>query len=95
MTDEAWHQDPASRQLRVLPYALFMLVPHVGGFEGIGLRLHLENERRATISSHLLSAIGRQRLGSASVRDLAKQYLVELLPLRIPLCQGHLRASSG
>jgi len=42
VTDAAGHQHLARRQLDVLPDAPLMFVPHVGGFEGIGLRFHLE-----------------------------------------------------
>jgi len=44
MADDAWHQHLACRQLCLLPYAPLMLVPHVGSLEGIGLRLHLEDQ---------------------------------------------------
>ena len=42
VADDARHQHLARRQLRLLPHAPLMLVPHVAGLEGIGLRLHLE-----------------------------------------------------
>src|SRR6516165_1616361 len=44
MADDAGHQHLARRQLRGLPNAPFMLVPHIGGLEGIGLRLHLKDQ---------------------------------------------------
>src|SRR6516165_6407062 len=45
----AWLTTPgisifAGRQLCLLPRAPLMLVPHVAGLEGIGLRLHLEDQ---------------------------------------------------
>ena len=43
MADDARHQHFADQQLRLLPHAPLMLVPHVGGVEGIGVRLHLED----------------------------------------------------
>ena len=42
--DDTWHQHLAWRQLRLLPHAPLMLVEHVAGLEGIGLRLHLEDQ---------------------------------------------------
>ena len=44
MADDAGHQHLARRQLCLLPHAPLMLVPHVGGLEGIGLRLHLDDQ---------------------------------------------------
>jgi len=44
MADDTWHQHVARRQLRLLPHAPLMLVPHVARLEGIGLRLHLEDQ---------------------------------------------------
>jgi len=44
MADDARHQHLARRQLCLLPHAPLMLVPHVAGLEGIGLRLHLEDQ---------------------------------------------------
>ena len=44
MADDAWHQHLAGRQLRLLPHAPLMLVPHVAGLEGIGLRPDLEDQ---------------------------------------------------
>ena len=38
------HQHLARRQLRLLPHAPLMLVPNIAGLEGIGLRLHLEDQ---------------------------------------------------
>ena len=43
MADDAWHQHLAQRDFCVLPYSPLMLVPQVGGVEGIGVRLHLED----------------------------------------------------
>ena len=39
--DDTWHQHLAWRQLRLLPHAPLMLVAHVAGLEGIGLRVVL------------------------------------------------------
>ena len=44
MADDTRHQHLTRRQSGVLPHPPFMLVPHIGGLEGIGLRLHLEDE---------------------------------------------------
>lgn len=44
MADDTRHQHLAGRQLRLLPHAPLVLVPHIGGFEGIGLRLDLKDE---------------------------------------------------
>jgi hypothetical protein len=47
VADDTRHQHLARRQFRGLPDAPLMLVPHIGGLEGIGLRLHLEDQQRA------------------------------------------------
>ena len=44
MADDARHQHLARWEFCLLPYAPLMLVPHVGSLEGIGLRLHLEDQ---------------------------------------------------
>src|SRR5215471_147672 len=44
MADDTRHQHLARRQFRGLPDAPLMLVPHIGGLEGIGLRFNPEDQ---------------------------------------------------
>jgi hypothetical protein len=44
VADHTRHQHLARRQFCVLPHPPFVLVPHIGGLEGIVLRLHLEDQ---------------------------------------------------
>ena len=44
VADDTRHQHLARRQFCILPHPPFVLVPHIGGLEGIGLRLHLEDQ---------------------------------------------------
>src|SRR6266404_1161827 len=44
VADHTRHQHLARRLFGVLPHPPFVLVAHIGGLEGIGLRLHLEDQ---------------------------------------------------
>jgi len=44
MADDTRHQHLAGRQIRLLPHSPLMLVSHVASLEGVGLRLHLEDQ---------------------------------------------------
>ena len=44
VTDEAWNENFAIRQLRVLPHLPLMLMTYVAGLDRIALRSHLEKQ---------------------------------------------------
>ena len=44
MADDAGHQHLTRRQFGVLPHSPLVFVTHIGGLEGIGLRLYFEDQ---------------------------------------------------
>ena len=70
MADDTRHQHLTRRQSGVLPHPPFMLVPHIGGLEGIGLRLHLEDQIDDVLERQIMGV--RPRASCPSTSDSAR-----------------------
>ena len=90
MADDTWHKHLARGQLRLLPHPPLMLVPHIGGLEGIGLCLYPEDQMMMCSSGRSIerdaagaTALGQQLLLNAEVgRDLVRH--TRALMIEIP-----------